>query len=136
MYMNKKFSILFAALALLVASLACGTTAPAGVSNIQMSTDQEAANITTTFAPTDEIYVTFDVNEVEAGAGLEIRWYALDVEGQDPETPFTTSEYTYNEEDSIYANIYSTEGGFPSGQYKVEIYLNGAKVGEQQFSVQ
>jgi hypothetical protein len=134
--MNKKFSILFAALALLVASLACGTTAPAGVSNIQMSTDQEAANITTTFAPTDEIHVTFDVNEVEAGSGLEIKWYALDVEGQDPETPFTTSEYTYNEEDSIYANIYSTEGGFPAGQYKVEIYLNGAKVGEQQFSIQ
>jgi hypothetical protein len=134
--MNKKFSILFAVLALLVASLACGTTAPAGVSNIQMSTDQEAANITTTFAPTDEIYVTFDVNEVEAGSSLEIRWYALDVEGQDPETPFTTSEYTYNDEDSIYANIYSTEGGFPAGQYKVEIYLNGAKVGEQQFSVQ
>jgi hypothetical protein len=136
MYMNKRFSILFAALALLVATLACGTTAPAGVSNIQMSTDQEAANITTTFAPTDEIYVTFDVNEVEAGSGLEIKWYALDVEGQDPQTPFTTSEYTYNEEDSIYANIYSTEGGFPAGQYKVEIYLNGAKVGEQQFSVQ
>jgi hypothetical protein len=134
--MNKKFSILFAVLALLVASLACGTTAPAGVSNIQMSTDQEAANITTTFAPTDEIYVTFDVNEVEAGSSLEIRWYALDVEGQDPETPFTTSEYTYNDEDSIYANIYSTEGGFPSGQFKVEIYLNGAKVGEQQFSIQ
>jgi hypothetical protein len=134
--MNKKFSILFPVLALLVASLACGTTAPAGVSNIQMSTDQEAANITTTFAPTDEIYVTFDVNEVEAGSGLEIKWYALDVEGQDPQTPFTTSEYTYNEEDSIYANIYSTEGGFPAGQYKVEIYLNGAKVGEQQFSVQ
>lgn len=134
--MNKKFPILFAALALLVASLACGTTAPAGVSNIQMSTDQEAANITTTFAPTDEIYVTFDVNEVEAGSSLEIQWYALDVEGQDPETPFTTSEYTYNDEDSIYANIYSTEGGFPAGQFKVEIYLNGAKVGEQQFSVQ
>jgi hypothetical protein len=136
MYMNKRLSILLAALALLVASLACGTTAPAGVSNIQLSTDQEAANITTTFAPTDEIYVTFDVNEVEAGAELEIKWYALDVEGQDPETPFTTSEYTYNDESSIYANIYSTDGGFPAGQYKVEIYLNGSEVGEQQFSVQ
>jgi hypothetical protein len=136
MYMNKRLSILLAALALLVASLACGTTAPAGVSNIQLSTDQEAANVTTTFAPTDEIYVTFDVNEVEAGAELEIKWYALNVEGQDPETPFTTSEYTYNDESSIYANIYSTEGGFPVGQYKVEIYLNGSEVGEQQFSIQ
>lgn len=134
--MKNKLSILFALIALLAATLACGTTAPAGVSNIQMSTDQEAANITTTFAPTDEIYVTFDVNEVEAGSGIQIKWYALNIEGQDPESPFTTSDYTYNDEDSIYANIYSTDGGFPTGQYKVEIYLNGAKVGEQQFSVQ
>lgn len=134
--MNKKISMVLAVFALFAASLACGTSAPAGVSNIQMSTDQEAANITTTFASTDEIYVTFDVNEVEAGASLEIKWYALNIEGQDPETPFTTSEYTYNDESSIYANIYSTDGGFPAGQYKVEIYLNGSKVGEQQFSVQ
>ncbi len=123
-------------LALLVASLACGTTAPAGVSNIQLSTDQAATNITTTFAPTDEIYVTFDVNEVEAGSAFEIKWYALDVEGQDSETPFTTSEYTYNDVPSLYAQIQSTDGGFPAGQYKVKIYLNGSKVGEQQFSVQ
>src|SRR5690349_21304343 len=136
MYMNKKLSILFAALALLIASLACGTSAPAGISNIQLSTDQDATNVTTTFAPTDEIYVTFDVNEVAAGSGLQIRWYALNIDGQDPETPFTTSDYTYNDEASIYANIYSTDGGFPTGQYKVEIYLNGAKVGEQQFSIQ
>jgi hypothetical protein len=134
--MKKRLSILFAALALLVASLACGTTAPAGISNIQLSTDQEATNLTTTFAPTDEIYVTFDVNEVAAGSGLQIKWYALNIDGQDPETPFTTADYTYNDESSIYAQIYSTEGGFPVGQYKVEIYLNGAKVGEQQFNIE
>ena len=134
--MNKKLSVLFAMFALLVASIACGTSAPAGISNIQLSTDQDATNITTTFAPTDEIYVTFDVNEVEAGSGLQIKWYALNIEGQDPDSPFTTSDYTYNDESSIYANIYSTDGGFPTGQYKVEIYLNGAKVGEEQFSVE
>src|SRR5687768_9670668 len=134
MYMNKKLSILFAAFALLAVTLACGTaTAPAGISNVQMSTDQDGANVTNTFAPTDTIYVTFDVNGVDAGAAMQVRWYALNVEGQDPETPFTTTDYTYNDEGSIYAQIDSTEGGFPVGQYKVEIYLNGAKVGEQQF---
>jgi hypothetical protein len=137
--MNKKLSILLAVLVLLSVTLACGTSttaAPAGISNIQMSTDQDGANATTTFAPTDTIYVTFDVNEVDTGAALQVRWYALNVEGQDPETPFTTTDYTYNDEGSIYAQIESTDGGFPAGQYKVEIYLNGAKVGEEQFSVQ
>lgn len=134
--MNKKLSILLAVFALLAATLACGTTAPAGISNIQMSTDQDAANVTTTFAPTDVIYVTFDVNGVETGAALQVKWYALNVDGQDSETPFTVTDYTYNDEASIYAQIESTDGGFPVAQYKVEIYLNGAKVGEQQFSVQ
>ncbi len=136
MDMNKKLTILFAVLALLVATLACGTTAPAGVSNIRMANNAEETNITTTFAPTDVIYVFFDVNEVEAGAALQVQWYALTVDGQDPETAFTVTDYTYSDEATIYAQIESTDGGFPAAQYKVEIYLNGAKVGEQLFDIQ
>ena len=134
--MNKKLSIFFAVAALLIATLACGTSAPAGVSNIRMANDAEGTNVTTTFASNDLIYVFFDVNEVETGAAFQVRWYALNVDGQDPETPFTVTDYSYNDESTIYAQIESTDGGFPVAQYKVEIYLNGAKVGEQQFSVQ
>lgn len=132
----KKYSILFAVLALLVATLACGTSAPAGVSNIRMANDADANNITTTFAPTDVIYVFFDVNEVETGAAFQVKWYALNLDGQDPTEPFTVTDYAYNDESTIYAQIESTDGGFPVAQYKVEIYLNGSKVGEQQFSVE
>ena len=134
--MNKKLSILFAVIALLAATLACGTSAPAGVSNVRMASDAEAANVTTTFAPTDIIYVFFDVNEVETGAAFQVRWYALNVDGQDPNEPFTVTDYSYNDESTIYAQIESTDGGFPAAQYKVEIYLNDALVGEQQFTVQ
>jgi hypothetical protein len=132
----KKYSILFAVLALLVAALACGTSAPAGVSNIRMANDADATNITTTFASTDVIYVFFDVNEVETGAPFQVKWYALNLDGQDPTEPFTVTDYAYNDESTIYAQIESTDGGFPVAQYKVEIYLNGSKVGEQQFSVE
>jgi hypothetical protein len=132
----KKYSILFAVLALLVATLACGTSAPAGVSNIRMANDADANNITTTFASTDVIYVFFDVNEVETGAPFQVKWYALNLDGQDPTEPFTVTDYAYNDESTIYAQIESTDGGFPVAQYKVEIYLNGSKVGEQQFSVE
>lgn len=133
----QKLSILIAVVVLFVSVLACGSTAPVGVSNIYMANDEEGNNKTTTFAPTEAIYVFFDVNGVESGAQLQVRWYALNVDGQDPNTPFTTSDYTYSGEDTIYANIESTDaGGFPVAQYKVEVYLNGAKVGEQQFSIQ
>ncbi len=135
--MNKKWFILVAALALVLSTLACGASAPAGVSNIYMANNENGDNQTTTFAPTDDIYVFFDVNQVDNGTQFEIKWYALNVDGQDPSTPFTTSDYSYNGESTLYANITSTDSsGFPAAQYKVEIYMAGVKVGEQQFNVQ
>jgi len=132
----KKLSIFLAIFVLIASILACGSSAPAGVSNIYMANDAEGTNHTTTFATSDVVYVFFDVNQVDAGAQFQIQWYALNISGQDPNTPFTTTDYTYSSEATIFAQIESTDGGFPVGQYKVEIYLNNAKVGEQQFSIQ
>jgi hypothetical protein len=132
----KKLSVLLAVLALFVSALACGSTAPAGISNIYMANDENGTNKATTFAPTDVIYVFFDVNQVDKGAAFQVKWFALNVDGQDPAEAFVTTDYTYAGEPTIYAQIHSTEGGFPAAQYKVEIYLSGAKVGEQQFNIQ
>jgi len=137
--MKSRIAVLLVLLALFASTLACGSSAPsapAGVSNVVMSTDKEGTNKTTTFAPADTIYVSFDVNQVDKGASFDIKWYALNVSGQDPNTPFLTSNYVYNSESSISAHINSTSGGFPAGQYNVEIDLNGAKVAEQQFTIQ
>ena len=101
-----------------------------------MANDIDGNNKTTTFASTDVIYVFFDANQIDSGAQFQVKWYALNLAGQDPAAPFVVTDYTYTDEATVYAQIESTEGGFPAGQYKVEIYLNGAKVGEQQFTVQ
>ncbi|MBC7877059.1 MAG: hypothetical protein H7Y59_07795 [Anaerolineales bacterium] len=132
----KKYSILFAFVVLLASVLACGSSAPAGVSNVYMANDADGNNKTTTFASTDIIYVFFDVNQVESGAQFQIKWYALNIEGQDPAEAFLVTDYTYTGEAVVFAQMESTQGGFPAGQYKVEIYLNGAKVGEQPFTIQ
>ena len=132
----KKLSVLLVVVVLLVSVLACASGAPAGVSNIYMANDIDGNNKTTTFVPTDVIYVFFDVNQIESGTQFQVKWYALDLAGQDPTTPFVVTDYTYTNEATVYAQIESTEGGFPAGQYKVEIYLDGAKVGEQQFTIQ
>jgi hypothetical protein len=132
-----KFAVLLAVLALVLSSLAClSSSSPAGVSNLYMSTDKEGTNKTTTFTPTDTIYVSFDVNQVDKGASFDIKWYALNVDGQDPNTPFITSNYIYGSESSLSAHINSTTGGFPVAQYKVEIFINGTKAAEQQFDIQ
>lgn len=129
--------ILLVLLALVASTLACGSSAPAGVSNIALSTDKEGANKSTTFAPSDTIYLTADVNGVEAGTNFDIKWYVLDVAGQDPATPFVTSSVAWaSGMNKLYANINSTSGGFPAGNYKVEIYMAGTKVGEQTFAIQ
>jgi hypothetical protein len=136
---NKKvYPILFACIIVLAASLACNALAPStpGVSNIYMAKDKDGNNKTNVFSPTDDFFVLFDVSGVDVGTKFQSRWYALDVEGQDPNTPFQTIDYTY---EADIANIYFqlTNGdGWPTGNYKVEIYMNDTKVGEQQFSVQ
>ncbi len=151
--MNRKILILLAAFVLLISTLACGassaptvaptdapTSAPVAtggnISNIYMSNQADGSTHATTFAPTDTIYVIFDVNQVDAGANFQINWYATNVDGQDPNTAFYSTDYTYNSEATLFAQISSTTGGFPAAHYRVEIDLNGSKVGEQEFDVQ
>ncbi len=73
---------------------------------------------------------------IEVGTSFEARWYALDIEGEDPNVPFQTIDYAYEAGIStIYFQLTSSEG-WPVGNYKVEVYMSGSKVGEQTFSVQ
>ena len=136
---DKKFSpVRFAAIALVLVGLACNLGAPAEptVSNIHMATDKDDTNQTTVFAPTNDFFVHFDVGGIEVGTPFQSRWYALDIEGEDPNTPFQTIDYAYEEGiGNIYFQL-TNANGWPVGNYKVEIYMNGTKAGEQQFSVQ
>lgn len=135
--MKTRIAILLALLALIASTLACGTSAPAGVSNPILSTDEQGTNKTTTFAPTDTIYLSFTINQVDKGTSFDVKWYALNLSGQDPNTPFFTSNVIYDgSSNTMYAHINSTTGGFPVGQYKVAIYMNGSKEAEQTFSIQ
>jgi hypothetical protein len=101
-----------------------------------MASDVDGNNKTTVFSPDNDFFVFFDVAGIEVGTNFQSRWYALDVEGQDPNEPFQTIDYAYEEGiSSIYFQMTSAEP-WPVGNYKVEVYMNGAKMGEQTFSVQ
>ena len=135
---NKRlYPILLAVIVVVIASLACNALAPTpGASNFYMATDKDGNNRTTVFSPTDDFFVFFDVAGIEVGTPFQSRWYALDIEGEDPNTPFQTIDYAY---EADIANIYfqlTNSDGWPVGNYKVEVYMNDAKIGEQQFSVQ
>ena len=129
--------ILLALVAVLIISLACNALSPTpGASNFYMAADEAGVNRTTVFSPTDDFYVFFEVAGIEAGANFQARWFALDIEGEDPNTPFQTIDYAYESGvSSIYFQLTGVED-WPPGNYKVEVFMNDAKIGEQQFSVQ
>jgi len=135
--LNKKILILFVVFATVVVfTFGCSGIASAGVSNIRMTNDSDGKNVTKTFASSDVIYAFFDVNQVDEGATFQVKSYALNVAGQNPATPFLVTDYSYNGESTIYVQIENAAGTYPVGQYKVEIDLNGIKVGEAQFTIQ
>jgi hypothetical protein len=131
------YPILFAVVALVILSLACATLNPTpGASNFYMATDEKGANKTNIFSPDDDFFVFFSVAGIEAGTTFQSRWYALDIEGVDSSIPFQTIDYPYPE--GIKKLYFQLTGDvpWPVGSYKVEVYMNGAKVGEQGFAVQ
>ncbi len=125
-----------AVVTMLIVTLACSSlNSTPGVSNFYMATDKEGAHRTNVYSPTDDFYIFFDVSGIQSGANFQSRWYILDLDGQDPNTPIQKIDYPY--EPGV-RNIYFKLSGiedWPPANYKVEIYMNEVKVGEQTFSV-
>ena len=134
--MKKLFPVLLAVLMLISSTLACSLGGEPGASNIRMATDDTGGTATTVYAPTDAFFVFFDVNAIEPGTAFESRWYVLNYEGQDPNEPFKTIAYSYEEGNTLIYFQLTSDVEWPVSTYRVEIYMNGAKVGEQQFDVQ
>ncbi|HXF86113.1 MAG TPA: hypothetical protein VNK49_12070 [Anaerolineales bacterium] len=135
--MKNKLFILFAAATLVAVSLACAALSPQPTaSNFYMATDESGETRTTVYSSDDDFFIFFDVSGIEPGTQFQARWYVLDLEGEDPNTPFQTTDYFYEEGVSTIYFQLTNDSGWPSATYRVEIYMNGTKVGEQQFSVQ
>ena len=133
---SNKIAILLAVITIVLSVLACGTPSAPSASNFYMANDQAGKNKTTTFTSSDDFFVFFDLTSIPAGTAFQGRWYAVDVPNEDPTKPFLTSDYT--NESTANQTIYfqaMNSSGWPSGSYKVEIYMSDTEVGEMQFSV-
>jgi len=132
---NTLIPFLLAVFAFAFSTLACSFESQPGVSNIRMTTDDTGNATTTTYSPRDDFFVYFDVNAIDPGTVFQGRWYALNINGEDPGEPF--SVVNYNLEDgvnTVYFKLYS-ETAWPVGMYRVDIYMSDKKIGETQFNV-
>ncbi len=135
---TRKLFVLSTVVMLLVSMLACSLsslTSPS-TSNFYMATDNTGKTHVTSYGTNDDFYVFFDVSNIPTGTKFQAKWYALDVTGQDPNTPFQTTDYTYESGvTSIYFQL-TNSGGWPTGHYKVDVFMTGTQIGEQTFTVQ
>lgn len=109
--------------------------APAGVtfSSVELGSTVDANNKIlasgTSFAPKDSIYASVDTSG-SGNATLAVKWTYQDgqVVHEDSKTLNATGPETT-------AFMISKPGGFPAGNYKVDISLNGNQVASKDFSV-
>jgi hypothetical protein len=135
---SKKFSILLALIALIVASLACGGPSEPTMSNVRMAQDQDGAQPTSTFGIFDTVYIVGDLAAVQVGNTVETRWFTENVDGYDPNFLIDSSSLTLETEDYdfFYFEFPAPPDGWPTGTYKVEVYFNGVLNTTVTYSVQ
>ena len=135
---SKKLSILLAALALIVAQLACAFGEPT-LSNVRTALDSDGVQATSTFGAFDTVYVVSDLSNGVAGNIITSKWYAENVSGVDPNFLIDEADINVTEESfngTIYFYFEPPTDGWPSGTYRVEVYFNGALTGTVTFQVQ
>lgn len=120
----------FVTFALLVA---CAPTEPLRVQTIQLgrslNPDNSVAEHATTFRRNDTVYVS--VLTSAAGRGIiGVKW---SYGGQVIDQP--QKEVSYREAAATSFNLVNS-GGFPPGNYSVEVFVDGASAGSRNFNVQ
>lgn len=137
--MKNNLAVLSAILVLVISALACaGLSTELGLSNLRMAFDQDGQNVTTTYSPSDIFFAVADLSNAPQGTAVQARWIAVDAEGTEPNLEFQEQTLDITQENfsgTIYFQL-SNDDGWPAGQYKVDLYLNGALAQSIDFSVQ
>ena len=132
---NNKLPIILVLIALLFASLACEFSAStANIAEAWMSADEAGEQRVTSFAPDEIFYAQVDLQNAPDDTVLKAVWTAVEAQDTDPNLYLTETEFTSGS-DLIHFTL-SNDNLWPTGTYKVEIYLNGTLTETIEFAVQ
>ena len=137
--MKRCVPIFFAVLALLLSSLACEVVRPEmSLENLRMAYDNDGKQAASTYSPTDVFYAVADLKNAPQGTIVRAVWAAVDVPDleEDAEFPEQTVDIT---EESYSGTIYfqlSNDFLWPTGEYRVDVYLNDTLAQSLEFNVE
>jgi len=140
--MQKRVSVMLAVVALLAATLACTLflgNREMSLGNVRMAYDSDGNNPTDVFSPTDLFFVVADLKNAPAGTVVEAKWIAVQIAEYDPGELIYEQAINDFTDDKFTGTIYfqlSNDDGWPVGEYRVDVYLNGTFVETAAFSVQ
>ena len=137
--MHRKSSILLAFVAILTATLACSLfTTEMSLENLRTAYDSDGQSPTTVFSPADVFFAVADLNNAPAGTVVEAKWIAVQIGGYDAGELIYEQAINDFTDESFSGTIYfqlSNDAGWPTGEYKVDVYLDGTYIGSADFSV-
>ena len=130
----KKFPMLLALIALVLSALACEFSAStAKISDAWMSTDEGGAERVTAFAQDAVFYAQVDLQNAPDDTALKAVWTAVEV--QDTEPNFVINETEFTSGDGLVHFTLSNDNLWPTGKYKVDIYMNDQLANTLEFEV-
>jgi len=132
---QNKLRVLFAVLALVLATLACEFNAStANISEAFMARDNQGASRTTVFAQDEIFYCIVQLANAPDDTTVKVVWYAVNAQDTDPNLLIDQVEITSG--DGIIPFNLTNNGLWPLGTYKAEVYLNGTLDRTLNFEVQ
>jgi hypothetical protein len=119
-------------LAVLAVVVTAACSGPLQLANIQvgrsLNQDRSVASITTLFKPSETVYVSV---QTSAGKGvIGVRWKFGNQVIDEPSKPVSLSGPASTE------FHLQNSGGFPPGDYSVDVLLDGVQVGSRNFKVE
>ena len=127
----RQFSVVAFLVATILAFAACASEL--SVTTIQLgrsiNTDSTVANHTTTFGPRDTVYVSIHVSGSASGT-IGVRWTYMGRVVGEPK-----KQVSFRGGGATEFHLQNA-GGFPPGEYTVEVFLNDQSVGTRDFRVE
>ena len=114
-----------AVLLILVLSACSFSASSANISSAKMAKDQDGEKPTKTFSPDEPFYCIAELSNAPDGTKVRAVWIAVKAEGADPNTRIDEAKTTSGS-GQLQFNL-TNEGPWPTGDYKVDLYLNDAK---------